>query len=278
MRIPFDVFRVGVRRGLTELRHTFTNAQDLFGQACWAGVLLGVLLWTRDDPLPGTPVSISAFLLPGLVAMSVGFNGMVSLAQSLTVEREDGTLLRARTLPNGMLAYLLGKVVTVSGTVLASTAVLLVPGAFVLDVLALHQVDTWLMLVWVLPLGLVATLPVGAVIGSLTDNPRSIGLVMLPILGIVSISGVFFPTSALPEWLRQLGQMFPVYWLSHGTRSALLPEGSVPEGAWLETFGMLGLWALGGLVVAPFVLRFMARRESGSNVAARQRRAMRRIG
>ncbi len=38
----------------------------------------------------------------------------------LTVEREDGTLLRAKAIPNGMIGYLIGKVVMVSGMVLIS--------------------------------------------------------------------------------------------------------------------------------------------------------------
>jgi ABC-2 type transport system permease protein len=44
----------------------------------------------------------------------------------------------------------------------------------------------------------------------------------------------------------------------------------------LATFGVLSAWAVAGLVLAPVVLRRMARRESGSNVAARREKAMRR--
>jgi ABC-2 type transport system permease protein len=43
----------------------------------------------------------------------------------------------------------------------------------------------------------------------------------------------------------------------------------------LATFGVLSAWAVAGLVLAPAVLRRMARRQSGSNFAARRERAMR---
>jgi hypothetical protein len=43
----------------------------------------------------------------------------------------------------------------------------------------------------------------------------------------------------------------------------------------LATFGVLSAWTIAGLVLAPVVLRRMARRESGSNVAARREKAMR---
>jgi ABC-2 type transport system permease protein len=44
----------------------------------------------------------------------------------------------------------------------------------------------------------------------------------------------------------------------------------------LETLGVLSAWAVAGLILAPFVLRRMARRESGSSVAARRERALQR--
>jgi len=87
------------------------------------------------------------------------------------------------------------------------------------------------------------------------------------------ISGLFYPLSALPEWLQWIGQAFPLYWLGLGMRSALLPwEMASAEigGSWrhAETVVVLGMWALLGFVLAPIVLRRLARRESGSAVAA----------
>jgi len=43
----------------------------------------------------------------------------------------------------------------------------------------------------------------------------------------------------------------------------------------LATFGVLSAWVVAGLVLTPVVLRRMARRESGSTVAARREKAMR---
>jgi ABC-2 type transport system permease protein len=46
----------------------------------------------------------------------------------------------------------------------------------------------------------------------------------------------------------------------------------------LETVAVLGAWAVAGLLIAPLVLRRMARRESGSRVADRRERALQRVG
>jgi ABC-2 type transport system permease protein len=59
-------------------------------------------------------------------------------------------------------------------------------------------------------------------------------------------------------------------------RAARLPDAAaaVELGqSWrhLETAGMLTAWTVAGLVIAPFVLRRMARRETGSLLAARAR-------
>ena len=132
-------------------------------------------------------------------------------------------------------------------------------------------------------LGLIATLPLGAVLGSLFPSARSAGLMTLFIGAIVAVSGIFYPITHLPHWLQWVGQVFPLYWLGLGMRSALLPvsQASVEIGhSWrhLATFGMLSAWAVVGLVIAPVVLRRMARRESGSSVAARRQKAMLRVG
>jgi len=95
----------------------------------------------------------------------------------------------------------------------------------------------------------------------------------------VAISGIFYPITAMPGWLQGIAQVFPVYWLGLGMRSAFLPDALAAvelTGSWrhLETVGVLAVWAVLGLVLAPVILRRMARRESGSAVAARRERVL----
>ncbi|MBK1784532.1 ABC transporter permease [Prauserella cavernicola] len=282
MKPTTTAVRAGVARGRIELRQSFTTVQDLWGYLFPTVALLVVMVLMRGSTIPGTEFSRGTMTLPSALGVVVAFGGLVNLAQILTVEREDGTLLRAKAIPGGMLGYLVGKIVLISGMVLVSVVILLVPGAFLLDGLDLSGPGTWLTLAWVLALGLVATMPIGAIIGSLAPNPRNLGVVMLPIMALVATSGVFYPINGFPEWLQWIAQLFPIYWLGLGMRSGLLPDGmqAVEIGeSWRhwETAGVLGVWAVIGLVVAPMVLRHMARRESGSSVAARREKAMQRI-
>jgi ABC-2 type transport system permease protein len=261
-----------------ELRQTVTNGQDLWNYFFPTVGFLITLFFMRDAAVPGTSFSLGSRTLPSIMGMSIAF-GIMTLAMGLALEREDGTLLRAKAVPNGMLGYLIGKIVLVSGMTLVSLTIILVPSLFILDGISIN----WFTFVWVLVLGLVATLPLGAAFGSMFDNPRNAGAIMLPLVGLAVISGIFYPISAMPEWLQGVAQVFPVYWLGLGMRSAMLPDSlaAVEIGeSWrhLETVGVLGAWAVVGLLVAPVVMRRMARRESGSSVAARRERALQRVG
>ncbi|MFH0241645.1 ABC transporter permease [Streptomyces sp. HK10] len=274
--------RTGLRRGWTEFKQTFTSGQDVFGYVLWTVLLIVPLFLVGDEALEGAGISAGAFMLPSMLGMTLAFTGMMTTAQLLATEREDGTLLRAKAVPHGMVGHLVGKVVMVSGTALVSMLLPFAVGVFMVDGVAQRGGAALLTLVWVVPLGLLATLPMGAVIGSLVTSPRTIGLLMLPVMGLVVISGIYFPLSELPEWLRLVAQVFPVYWLGLGLRAALLPAGAVAaeigeSWRYLETVGVLGAWAVAGLLLAPPVLRRMARRESGAAMAERHRKAMQRV-
>lgn len=269
--------RAGFVRGRTEIRQTFTTSQDLWNYFFPTLIFLMVMFFMRDAGVPGMDFSLGSRTLPSVIGMGVAF-GVVTVAMVLTTEREDGTLLRAKAIPNGMLGYLIGKIVLASGMVLVSQVLLLVPSLIMLDGITIN----WFTFVWVMVLGLVAVLPLGAVVGSMFENPRNAGVVMIPMMGLTAISGIFYPISSMPEWLQGVAQVFPIYWLGLGMRSAMLPDSlsAVEIGeSWrhLETIGVLGAWAVLGLVVAPMVMRRMARRESGSNVAARREKALQRV-
>jgi len=273
--------RAGVRRGAIEIRQTLTNAGDFANYIFLPSVFFIVMYFLRGNTVPGTDFSLSTMTIPSVVGLQVAFGGLMGLGGTLIMEREDGTLLRAKAIPNGMLGYLVGKVVMGVEQALVAVTIILILGAFLFDGLRLGSPGAWLTLAWVLLLGLVATMPMGAVLGSLFSSSRSIGFMSLPVMGLIAISGIFYPITSFPVWLQWIGQVFPIYWLGLGMRSALLPDSlaSVEIGeSWrhLEMVGVLGVWAVAGLILAPIVLRRMARRESGSSMAVGREKAMQR--
>jgi ABC-2 type transport system permease protein len=275
--------RAGFSRGLIELRQSFTGTM-LISQLFWPVVTLVAIFFLRDRSVgaSGSDFTLGTFILPSVLGMFVAL-GMLLVIQYLVADREDGTLLRAKATPNGIRGYLLGKLVTVSGTILAYLAILLVPGLFIVHGLAIGSISSWLTLAWVLLLGLVATQTIGAILGALIASPRGVSYLSLPVIGLIAISGIFYPITALPGWLQWIAQAFPIYWLGLGMRSALLPADAVGVeigASWrhVETAAVLGAWAVVTLILAPMVLGRMARRESGSRVAARREKALQRVG
>lgn len=271
--------RIGIQSGWIEARQAFGNVQDVIGMLFLPVVLLGVTVFLKDSSVGGTQLSLATNTLPGIIGLMLAFSGIQGLAFTILMEREDGTLLRAKTAPHGMLAYLAAKIVQTATASTVTLIVILVPGSFLFDGFQLGRPFSWVWLLVVVTLGLLATMPLGAMIGALLSNPRNIGVLMFPLIAIMGISGVFFPLSSAPGWLQPIAQVFPIYWIALGMRAALLPDDMVTveiAQSWrhLETVGVLGAWAVVSLLVAPVVLRRMAQRESGSAMASRRVQAM----
>jgi len=276
-----NAISAGLRRGWIEMRQILTSGQELFGFFFYPVTMLIILWFMRDADFQSSGFTLGALTLPSMLGMLVAFNGVFGLAQVLGVEREDGTLLRAKATPNGMVGYLVGKIVVGTAWVVLPLALVLIPGLWIVDGISMAGAGPWLTLLWVTALGTLAALPLGAIVGSMFTNPRAIGFVSFPILGLTAISGIFYPLTAMPGWVQGIAQLFPMYWLGLGSRSAMLPADAVVVEigqSWrhLETVGVLALWSAAALLIAPIVLRKMARRESGSVVAARREKAIQR--
>jgi ABC-2 type transport system permease protein len=273
--------RAGLNHGWIELSHCFTMIEDAFEilPIPLVSVVLLVTLDAKHKHLPGTHLLYGSIFLVGMLVMSVGLNGITMFGMRLTGDREDGSLLRAKATPNGMVGYLIGRIVVSAGTILITVVCLLTVGLAPFGGLALGRAVTWFTLPWVLVLGLLATMPLGAVVGSLFRSVRGAPVAMFATLGLMGISGIFYPITHLPTWLQWVGQAFPLYWLGLGVRSAVLPGNfaALEIGhSWrhLATVGVLVAWAIAGLALAPILLRRAARREAGSSVAARRERIL----
>jgi ABC-2 type transport system permease protein len=271
---------LGLRRGRIEMAQSLTTRADQIWLVLMNGIFIAVLWFQRDATIPGTEISLALATLPSLIGMSVLATGWMGAAQQLAVEREDGTLLRAKSTPDGMLGYLVARVTFAALNTGLGVVVFLVAGLLILDGLGDVPPTGWVLMVAVLLLGLLATMPWGAIIGSLVKSSQAgFGLSFLPAAAMIAISGIFYPISGLPDWLHPVAQVFPMYWLGLGMRAALSPEAAAAAeigGSWrhLETFAVLGLWAVVGLAIAPRIMRRMAQRESGSVLEERRQRAM----
>ena len=263
---------LGLRRGWTEFVLSLRSPQDQ-GFYVFMGVGTLAYLWfNRDTELEGTGLLLPTFALPSILGALVAFGVVIGPAYALAMEREDGTLLRHKALPHGMQGYVTGQLLYHSLGLLPLLLIILVPSFLLFDDVMSNGAAGWVTVAWVLLLGLLSTLPIGMIIGSVVPSVQKVGTWgMLPIMVLTAISGIFFPIQAMWGWVQTVAQVFPIYWIGLGMRSAFLPDAAVTVelgDSWRTgmTVLVLGAWAVFGMLVTPRVLRRMAQRQSGSHV------------
>jgi ABC-2 type transport system permease protein len=270
--------RIGLQRGWTEFVQSLKSAQDQ-GFYLFMGVGILVYLWfNRNNEVEGTGLTMPAIAMPSLLGALIAFGVIIGPAYQLAMEREDGTLLRSKAAPRGLVGYVTGQLFFHSLSLVPLLAVVLIPSLLLFDVMQ-RGLTGWATVLWVLGLGLLSVLPLGIIIGSLVPSVQKVGTWgMLPIGVLVTISGIFYPVQQLWGWVQVVAQIFPVYWLGLGMRSAFLPADAATleiAGSWRTgwTVAVLAAWAVAGALVAPAVLRRMSRRQSGSAVEEARARA-----
>jgi ABC-2 type transport system permease protein len=274
MNPKLHAIRIGLQRGWTEFMFSVKSPQDQGFYLFTTLIALLYLYLNRDTKVEGTDLLLPSVAIPSILGAMVAFGLVIGPAYALAMEKEDGTLLRIRSAPFGLNGYVSGQVLGHSLGLIPSFALLLIPSAIFFGPVMHQGAAGWITTVWVVVLGLLATMPIGIIIGSLAPNVQRVGTWgMLPIFVLLGISGIFVPIQQLWGWLQVVAQLFPMYWLGLGMRSAFLPDAAAAVeigGSWrtLQTVLVLGAWAVVGLALAPGVLRRMARRQSGSQVAA----------
>ncbi|RDD84370.1 ABC transporter permease [Streptomyces parvulus] len=271
-------WRAGLQRGGIELRHLVHSGKEISGHLTNVVVALVVVGFISDD-VPGTRTPMAHLVLAGFAAYLLFQIGLMNLPQILVTEREEGALLRLRTTPGGIPAYLIAKILQVVVVAIATLALLLAAGAVLVDGPLPKGPGDWLTLLWVTTLGLLAVVPLGAAIGAVLPNPReALALIMLPVMALLFTSGVVYPITSLPAVVQQVVALFPLKWMAQGQRSALLPDSARTAevaGSWeLPMVALvLAAWAVLGFLLAVPLLRRAARRESGSRLSAGIRKA-----
>ena len=276
---PTHAVRLGLRRGWLEFVQSIRSTQDQGFYLFTAFLAVGYLFLRRNTEVEGTDLLLPSVALPSILGAFVAFGVVVGPAYTLAMEKEDGTLLRHKAVPHGLAGYFTGQLVFQTLNIVPQMVTVLVPSFLLFDNL-MADASGWFTVAWVLLLGILAAMPIGMVIGALVPSTQKVGTWgMLPVMVLAGISGIFYPIQQLWGWVQVVAQVFPMYWLGLGMRSAFLPDEAaalVVGDSWrtLETVAVLGVWAVVGAVLTPVVLRRMSRRSTGSQVQAAKEAAV----
>ncbi|MGH8939337.1 MAG: ABC transporter permease, partial [Actinomycetes bacterium] len=238
---PPSSLRVGAARTALELKTFFREKDAVVFVLAFPVIMLGIFatVFGGDGAAsfgdgPGVP--FPQYFLPGMLAAGVMLSSFQSLAISIAIERDDGTLKRLRGTPMPPLSYFLGKIGLVLLTSMAQIALLRAMAARVFDVVLPTDPARWVTFGWIFGLGSAAGTVLGIGFSSLPRSGRSAPAVVTPVVLVLQfISGVFFAFNDLPTWMQRVADVFPLKWMAQGMRSVFLPPGMEADevsGSW----------------------------------------------
>ncbi|MBD0293247.1 MAG: ABC transporter permease [Jiangellaceae bacterium] len=265
-----SALRLGVSRAKLELKAFFRERDALIFAFFFPIIMLAIfsVVFGREGIGPDAEIDFTQYFLPGMIAAGIMLVSFQTLAITIAIERDDGTLKRLLGTPMPPVAYFLGKIGLVLVTSIAQTALLLAYAALMYGVDLPTEPARWLTFGWVFLLGAAAGTVLGIAFSSVPKSARSApAVVTTPMLILQFISGVFFVFNDLPTWLQQIASIFPLKWLAQGMRSVFLPrefEQLEVSGSWQHglTAVILAVWLILGLIMCIRTFRWQ-RRDAG---------------
>ena len=188
------------------------------------------------------------FFLPGILAYGIIITQFVNMAGGLSIQRDSGLLKRMRGTPLPGWAYVGGRVVSTVVVSAIMTCVMLLLGRVLYGVHLRAEAVPAVLLAVLVGAATFAALGMAAV--ALIPNAEAAPVVAnVLILPLTFISGIWYPLTGAPDWVRDVAQVFPVERLADMLHTAFDPlnHGSPFAG---HDLVVLGIWLVVGVRLA----------------------------
>ncbi len=171
----------------------------------------------------------------------------------VSLARDQGVLKRTRGTPLPTWAFLFGRIVQMTLTMILLVAIVIAAGALFYGVDV--PTDTMPAFVVALVVGAAAfsslALATTAAIPNADASPAVVNAITLPLL---FISDVFIPPGESPDWLITVADLFPIKHLSEALQTAFNPF-ETGSGFEFTHLAVIAAWGVGGRMMA---LRFFS--------------------
>jgi ABC-2 type transport system permease protein len=195
----------------------------------------------------GVTVDYGAFFVPSVIVFTLTVTTLAMLINSVVAQRELGILKRRRATPLPAWALVLSQSLTVIAMALSAVVILVVLAAAAFGTSPAGAGYPTLVLGMIF--GSAAFCGLAYALSTFVDSADSaqpmIQLIMFPLF---FISGIWVPTSQLPDWLNAVASVFPVEHVADLVHRAYV--GVVPTGPILLDAAILAGWAVAGAMVA----------------------------
>jgi ABC-2 type transport system permease protein len=187
--------------------------------------------------LPGSNITYTDFLVPGIIALSIMQTGIFSVAFAFVQQKQTGVLRRLMATPMKVSEFLAAQVTTRLIMAAIQVAILLIVGVFAFN---FHLAGNVIELMVACIFGSAIFIALGfAISGYAKDEQAVPALANILVLPMMFLSGIFFTRDSMPPWLHTISDFLPLTYVVDAIRSIAV-NGS-------------HLWNLGGDVLGILV-------------------------
>lgn len=195
------------------------------------------------------------FLVPGVAAMAIMQGGLFGVVFTIVAYKSRGILRRLKAAPIKPSHVLTGQIVTRLTVSLLQTYVLLAVGVLLLRVTIGENFLAWINLSIFAALGGALFIAMGlAISGWAKSEDTAAPVANVIALPMMFLSGVFFPTTAMPDWVQTVSQFLPLTYLADGMRAVAL-DGASLGSQWPELTGLVA-WTAGTFLLATRIFKW----------------------
>ena len=243
--------RLSLHQFRFDLRAFFRNRQYRFFTLVLPArflVIFASVFHAGTVKVTGGTINTSVYYVPGIITLGIIAAAFMNLVISVTAQRETGALTRRRATPVPAAAIIAGRALTSVVVALGITALLLAIG--------------WLFYRAAVPGRTAPALAITVIVGALAfcclgfalasvirDQDSAQPITQATMLPLYFISGVFIAVSALPRWLVDVADVFPVRHLAAALLTAYNPHTTGAGFAGVDLL-VVALWGAGGLAIA----------------------------
>lgn len=267
---------LGLERARVELKMFFRERDAVIFIFAYPIIMLAIFatVFGQNDATVGGDASgagaipFAQYFLPGMIATGIMLTSFQTLAITIAVDRDEGSLKRLRATPLPAVSYFTGKIAQSLVVSIVQIALMLAVGATAFGIDLPTTSTAWLTFAWVFTLGTATGTVCGIAFSCVPSTGKSASAVVTPVVLVLQfISGVFFVFTDLPTWMQRIAEVFPLKWMAQGMRSVFLPPEAAAweaSGSWQHpaTAVILGAWLIVGVVVGVRTFRWR-RRDDG---------------
>jgi ABC-2 type transport system permease protein len=196
------------------------------------------LLTIKEKKVEAESFDYLDFMVPGILAMTLMFSGLMGLNQEYATYREKGILRRIKVSPLPLSRFMGSGITSVLLFSLVQAAILLVIGILVFKI---KIAGNYLNIAILVLIGCASFLALGFMIAALSHTTKGSQLASSAVaMPMMFLAGIFFPIQFVPTALAVIARCLPLYYFGDALREVMI-RGKGLGAVWLDIVVLVGM-------------------------------------